>query len=64
MDKPKLEFHRPDSGGWTVVEDSATGRVVYSGHSSPSDLVWDILDFLGVEYSTWSYSDREFEEKF
>ena len=59
-----LEFHVPESGGWTVVKDKDTGEIIYSGHERAGNLSLDILQYLGVEHKVIEYDDLSFEYEF
>lgn len=60
----KLYFHRSPSGDWTVVKDEQD-RTVYEGHRGMTDLVWELLEYLGVEYEQIEWeNDEEYEERF
>lgn len=59
----KLNFIRPESGDWLVIEDADSGYQIYSGHGS-GDEMWDVLRYLNVECNAVELSDEEFEVKY
>lgn len=59
----KLNFIRPESGDWLVIEDANSGEQIYSGHGH-GDEMWDVLRYLSVECNDIELSDEEFEEKY
>ncbi len=59
----KLNFIRPESGDWLVIEDADTSERIYSGHGH-GDEMWDVLGHLAVESTYIELPDEEFEVKY
>lgn len=59
----KLNFIRPESGDWLVIEDADSGHQIYSGHGH-GDEMWDVLCYLKVESEYIELPDEEYEEKY
>lgn len=59
----KLNFIRPESGDWLVIEDADSGHQIYSGHGS-GDEMWDVLRYLDAECNDIELPDEEFEVKY
>lgn len=65
----KFYFHTSPDGGWCVVEKVTPSsshaivnkqrETIYKGHCTPTPLVTDILDSLGIKYLEVQYSDQE-----
>lgn len=59
----KLKLITPYRGDWLVIVDEESEQEVYSGHGDGDEL-WEVLHYLGVEYSSEEIPDNEFEEKY
>lgn len=59
----KLNFIRPESGDWLVIEDADSSEQIYSGHGS-GDEMWDVLRYLNVECNDIELPDEEYEVKY
>lgn len=59
----KLKLITPYRGDWLVIIDEESEQEVYSGHGYGDEL-WEVLNYLGVEYSSEEIPDNEFEEKY